>query len=60
MGKRCSKTYCVWQNEKDQIIAIDETAEKCAEKMKITKKSFYDYATGKKPIGYTIIKSENI
>ena len=35
--------YSVWKNGTDEIIAIDETADKCAELMGITRQAFYTY-----------------
>lgn len=40
--------YSVWKNGTDEIIAIDETAEKCAELMGITRQAFYTY--NKRPV----------
>jgi hypothetical protein len=37
------KRYSVWKNGNDEIIAIDETADKCAELMGITRQAFYTY-----------------
>ena len=35
------KLYSVWRNGTDEIIAIDETADKCAELMGISRQTFY-------------------
>ena len=37
-------TYCVWNNKTDTVVAIDETAKRCAELMKIALNTFYSAA----------------
>lgn len=51
------KLYCVWKNGKDEIIAIDETADRCAELMGITRQAFYTYVVRPNSV-WTIRKSE--
>lgn len=59
-GGQLRRTYCVWRNDDhDTIISIDETADKCAELMKITRQAFYAYLS--RPVKeWTIIPSERI
>ena len=33
--------FCVWNNQTDQVVAIDEDADKCAELMDISRQTFY-------------------
>jgi hypothetical protein len=54
------KTYCVWNNETDQLVALDETADKCAERMGIKRNVFYQYMSGKINNLWTILRSEDI
>ena len=58
-GKCELSRYCVWRNEDDRIIAIDETAQRCAELMGVKRKSFYHFISKGSPT-WTIIKSKNI
>ena len=47
-GGQLRRTYCVWRNDDhDTIISIDETADKCAELMKITRQAMDDNTVGK-------------
>ena len=39
--------FCVWRNGTDEIIAIDEPADRCAEKMGISRNTFYKYLSTK-------------
>ena len=54
------KLYCVWKNSgNDAIVAIDETAERCAELMNVSIRSFYanvSRGNGK----WTIIRANEI
>lgn len=59
MGAR-AKTYCVWNNQTDQITALDETAKRCAELMGITRNAFYGYISGTPNKLWTIIESKQI
>ena len=54
------KTYLVWHNGDDAIIAIDENADKCAELMGITRQAFYGYLNDKRCKSWTIIRSEEM
>lgn len=53
------KRYCVWKNGTDELIAIDEPANRCAELMWIPQSTFYIYLS-RCPKAWTIIRSEEI
>ena len=53
------KTYCVWDNTDDALIALDETADRCAELMGISRLTFYNYVTRPKDT-WTVIPSDKI
>ena len=56
------KTFCVWRNKDDAIIAIDQSAAVCAGLMGINLKTFYEFrAKAKKKRGrWTILASDEI
>lgn len=56
------KTFCVWRNKYDAIIAIDQSAAVCAGLMGINLKTFYEFrAKAKKKRGrWTILASDEI
>ncbi len=56
------KTFCVWRNSDDEIIAIDQSAAVCACLMGINLKTFYEFrAKAKKKRGrWTILASDEI
>ena len=55
------KTYCVWDNHDDTIVAIDETADVCAALMGIGRKTFYVFCCSpERGTRWTIIKSTDI
>lgn len=56
------KTFCVWRNKDDAIIAIDQSAAACAGLMGINLKTFYEFrAKAKKKRGrWTILASDEI
>ena len=56
------KTFCVWRNSDDEIIAIDQSAAVCALRMGINLKTFYEFrAKAKKKRGrWTILASDEI
>lgn len=56
---RNQKTYCVWNNKTDELLALDEPATKCAALMGISMKSFYTYVVRPKQM-WTVIPSEKI
>lgn len=60
MTKQKVKTYCVWENKTDNVIAIDLPAKRCAELMDITTSTFYIYATVRKDGKYTVIETETL
>ena len=50
MGKhRVFKTFCVWRNKDDEIIAIDLPAAQCALMMGMNLKTFYEMKAKQKP-----------
>ena len=53
-------TYCVWNNKTDTVVAIDETAKRCAELMKIALNTFYMYINGKPCAKWEIIKTNEL
>ncbi len=55
--------YCVWRNKTDEVVAIDENADRCAELMGISRKAFYCYLSRapKREHGmWTILRSKDI
>lgn len=54
------KTYLVWRNGDDAIIAVDENADKCAELMGITRQAFYSCLKEDRCKKWTIIRSEEL
>lgn len=54
------KLYCVWRNGTDELIALDEDADKCCALMGVTRNSFYAYLSGKSNEVWTIVRSEMI
>ena len=62
MNGATHKTFCVWRNKNDAVIAIDEPAQVCADRMGINIKTFYEFRakTKKKPGAWTILASNEI
>ena len=59
------KTFCVWDNTDDSIVAIDLTADTCAVMMGITRSAFFSMKARQKTYPYkrrkwTIIASTEI
>ena len=56
------KTFCVWRNSDDEIIAIDEPATVCAVRMGIMVKTFYEFKAKSKhkKSRWTILASDEI
>lgn len=52
------KLYTVYKNGTDELIAFEETAEKCAELMGIKISRFYNIVCYSEQLGYTIYKIE--
>ena len=52
--------YCVWNNLTDEVIAIDETADKCAKLMGITRNRFYGIVGGRITSVWVVIKSQDL
>ena len=59
------KTFCVWDNSDDSVIAIDQPADVCASLMGIARETFYSVKARMKTHPetkrrWTIISSEGI
>lgn len=54
------KTYCVWSNLDDSVVAIDLPMRKCIELMGISRNSFYSLVSRGGNGSWTVIRSEKI